>query len=324
MPETKLATRTPGALAQYDPTQFNVLLPETRVYNAPPGTIASEARLVVNQSEDAKEIYPITTTQMGLSGVVLQKFSALAGISVVSKRRVDNRTKPHFYAYEVVGRMRMFDGTVRQEIGTKELDLRETAEDGEAGTQFAAIVREAGDKDPAARLANARKFGSQICASIAENAMIRKILGLKHAYTKQELEKPFVVPRLILDAKDPDVKRATISVMTGAIEHMYPEPHTVEVAAETPAIEAPKQIEAAPKETPKADPEIAKRFHAVREIARGAGCSTEAFGALCKAETGKARSSELTLGDVAKIETAVSAEIDKRAAAQENTADVEF
>jgi len=63
----------------------------------------------------------------------------------------------------------------------------------------------------------------------AANRAIRSALGLKAAYAKEELARPFVVPRLAFtpDYNDPDVKRVLLAAATGTIADLYAAQATV-------------------------------------------------------------------------------------------------
>jgi hypothetical protein len=76
---------------------------------------------------------------------------------------------------------------------------------------------------------------------------IRKALNIKNAYTLEELKNPFVVIYPVLDAKDPDVKKALIAGSMAASNLLYGSGMQLQapekVEALPPAIEPNNQIE---------------------------------------------------------------------------------
>jgi len=96
--------------------------------------------------------------------------------------------------YRAVGRVRNFDGSMRTEVGTVEMDLRD-------GSDTAANM---GDKE----LALVRKFILRHAESKAMNRVVRR-LGIRTKYTREDLAKPFVVAKLAFTGQtdDPTLKR---------------------------------------------------------------------------------------------------------------------
>lgn len=70
----------------------------------------------------------------------------------------------------------------------------------------------------------ARKYGLRACETRAINAAIRECgAGLKQAYSKDELSRPFVAVRVALqpDMSDPDIKRMVTEHFVGASRALY-------------------------------------------------------------------------------------------------------
>jgi hypothetical protein len=132
----------------------------------------------------------------GLHRVVLDKIATAAGISwdPVYSRRLDNGRDPHYCQFQAVGIYKQFDGTECRIIGTKQMDLR-------AGSPQIAGMS---DKE----LAMQRQH---IVSHAETKARLRAIaaLGIKRAYTQDELQKPFVVARLVFTghSDDPEMRR---------------------------------------------------------------------------------------------------------------------
>ncbi|HWQ30070.1 MAG TPA: hypothetical protein VN549_03680 [Negativicutes bacterium] len=66
-----------------------------------------------------------------------------------------------------------------------------------------------------------KEFATEHAESKAISRCIRKAFSIKSAYTLQELEKPFIAVYPVLDAKDPDVKKALIAGSMAASNLLY-------------------------------------------------------------------------------------------------------
>jgi hypothetical protein len=67
----------------------------------------------------------------------------------------------------------------------------------------------------------AKMYAVELAESKAINRCIRKALNVKGAYTIDELKKPFIVAYPVLDARDPDAKRALIAGSIAASNLLY-------------------------------------------------------------------------------------------------------
>ena len=66
-----------------------------------------------------------------------------------------------------------------------------------------------------------KEFANEHAESKAISRCIRKAFSIKSAYTMAELEKPFIAVYPVLDAKDPDVKKALIAGSMAASNLLY-------------------------------------------------------------------------------------------------------
>ena len=71
------------------------------------------------------------------------------------------------------------------------------------------------------QLAKVKEFAKEHAESKAMSRCIRKGLHVKSAYSFEELEKPFVVAYLVLNATDPDVKKALIAGSVASSNMLY-------------------------------------------------------------------------------------------------------
>ena len=150
--------------------------------------------------------------ERALGGVALQKLMAAAGVQIVSKTRLDDRTDPYVCEMEIVAAMQDFDGTWRQMIGTKALDLRDGSEEAKA-----MLPKE---------LANQRKQIVSMAETKAMYRACRKLFSIKQKYSDMELAKPWVVPKLVahLDLNDPEQKAAAIQDALGSTRALFGPP----------------------------------------------------------------------------------------------------
>jgi hypothetical protein len=157
------------------------------------------------------ETYPIPGGGRGLSKVVLDKIAAASGVSWHPResRRLDDGRDPNFVVYKAVGIYRAFDGTPQIIQDEKLIDLRE------GSPTVVALIAKATrpkrgkvERDPRVQLAEARMHLYSTAVTKARLRAIRT-LGVKTAYTEEELKKPFVVARSVFTGKtdDPELKR---------------------------------------------------------------------------------------------------------------------
>jgi hypothetical protein len=204
-----------GALQKRFPEErFNTLLPVVHVGQLPRGTQLSVREVRVRG--DDFDTFGVEGKR-GLTKVTLDKIAAAAGITWLGVERTDDRSHPHVRSYTVHGRVTDFDGTVRDIFESKTIDLRDDDGAGQQGKDRAGIKS---DK----QLAQYRKFIDEHCVSKARNRAIASILAIKRAYTKDELQKPFIVPKLIPDTDDPLAQKAVLATMVGAEHALFGRP----------------------------------------------------------------------------------------------------
>lgn len=212
----------------FDESKFNLLAPVVHMPGGlPPGTRLVVTEVSVDPNPQNKQVFPLPGGMLMPSKVSLDRIANAAGISWLEETRKDDRSHPHYVEMFVRGKMRDFDGTTREITGHKAVDLREDA-GGAPGKDYAEIVGKAknaknGPRDPSNQLMEARKFIQEIAASKAKNRAIASGLGIKRGYTKAELVKPFVVPKLSMDPTHEVVQHAVVADMIGenAVRAMF-------------------------------------------------------------------------------------------------------
>ena len=324
---------------EFDPQKYNLLAPVVHMPGGlPPGTRFVVTEITINPDPAVKEVFPLPGGMLMPSKVSLDKIGNAAGISWIEERRQDAATHPHYCEMFVRGKMRDFDGTERQLTGVKAVDLREDAGGGIYGKDYDEIVSKAraGNRDPGKQLMEARKFIQEIAASKAKNRAIASGLGIKRGYTKQELSRPFVVPKLSIDPTDPRVQAEVRAGMLGetAVKAMYG-PNSAPIDAEfaesatpaepsagnggqesvgahppAPADSTPPPMSGEPGPEPQSKPsaeELRQRLGAAWEIARNGRMTPKQWPELLRNNTQKAHESEFTFEDLDLLDGAVAA-----------------
>jgi len=165
--------------------------------------------------------------EVALGKNALSKIMAAGGVQIVDKRRLDDRSDPHYCEIEVVLGVRDFDGTPRQVIATKEMDLRSGAPETmkpEKDSQGGKTGRLVPYEDTA--LADKRRHIQSHAETKAIERGIRLLFSLRQKYSAKDLAKPFIVPKLVpaLDPEDPDQKAALIRIVEGSSGALYGRP----------------------------------------------------------------------------------------------------
>lgn len=126
----------------------------------------------------------------------------------VLSRRLDDASNPHYCRYLAVGKMRDSDGTWITVFDEKENDLRD-------GSQQAKDMTEN-------QLAQQRANIWSLTVTKARNRAIRG-RGVKCAYQRNELAKPFVSLKLIFtgESSDPEIRRMKARAMLDSSSALY-------------------------------------------------------------------------------------------------------
>lgn len=126
-----------------------------------------------------------------------------AGVNWEHSRRTDDQKHPHYVSWEVAISYDQFDGKPCQVIGNVDVDTREPE-----GAAYIATVEAADGGDYTPALIRARRFLVRTCESMAMNRAIAA-MGVRQKYTREELQKPFLVARLSFTGRssDPELRR---------------------------------------------------------------------------------------------------------------------
>lgn len=222
-PTTDVATLG-DALVVAERRGCNVLAPVTELQFIPVGFQAA-VRMIVFPTDgqwDGRSNglwYETDGGKLALHRGPLDQLASLAGLSWDYVRRVDDGTVPLLWAFEAAATLCTFDGTRRQVIRNRVLDLRDGSP--EIVDMIEAANRQqrgAGD-----RISKARLHGAALCETKATSRVVRAALGLRGSYSKVEAAQPFVFPTLIFvpDMDDPEVRRMVTASALGIVRTVY-------------------------------------------------------------------------------------------------------
>jgi hypothetical protein len=215
--------------ASYSHDKYQLLLPETYLQELPCGTKLSARVVRISTRPNDGDVYPTDRGKLALTKTALMRIAAAAHITWVSSRRVDGRSHPHYCEHEVRARVIDFDGLPREVVKTKTLDLRDDCGDGTKGPDLQACKS-------ANQAQKVRQYIDGHCETKAMLRAISDILAIPRSYNPADLQRPFVVPCLIPDSSDPQVKAIMMAQMLGATNLLYGKPEPV----------APPQMELPP------------------------------------------------------------------------------
>lgn len=226
----------------------NLIAPVSRIDTIPALHGISLRAVLIDGRPEGNEVYVdgrfCKNGEVALGGTALQKIAGAAGVQIIGVRRLDDHSEPFYCDMEVTIGLRDFDGTHRQIVKSKEIDLRD-------GQPEALKPEKRGDQKTgnmvaldASALADKRRHIQSLAETKAFYRALRTILSLKQKYTREELNRPFVVPKLVpaLDPSDPDQKKALISMALGTERVLYgalPPGNTQQVRDVTPATAEP-------------------------------------------------------------------------------------
>jgi hypothetical protein len=210
--------------------QYNVLVPTVTIQEISP--FHKPVLEIVRINPDPKaggEVYEVVwgSGNYSLRAVALNKIAFAAGIIWNAKNsgRTDDGSDPSIVSYRAEAAVRKEDGTYMVRNAEYMLDLsvveQEIRDSYEQKSQ--ALMREKKaknekwteedrksyvEKSVKRDVLQKRKFRLQLASTGAMDRVIRMILGLKGTYKKEELEKPFVVPKIAFspDVSDPKVR----------------------------------------------------------------------------------------------------------------------
>lgn len=250
--------REPGTIARIlekAAAEFNLVSPATSCGTLPEGCSVALSTVLIDSRLESKnnrqvsvsgEIYEVTG-KWGLAKIALERIASAAGVSwdPVASRRLDDGSDPHYCLFQAVGTYTDFDGRERQIVGTKEMDLRI------GSPQCLAIEDRA--RDDKGREKQIREMRLHLVGHAESKARLRAIrsLGIRPAYSLDDLRKPFVVAKLMFtgETNDPVLRHEfailQAKALLGGRRTLYGEPSAPQLAPapiRSPAVVPPPPV----------------------------------------------------------------------------------
>jgi len=237
--------KTVDSIKDYESKGYNILLPSQSLQRISEFHDVSWEVVKLSVDDDA---YPqdnydrSKAKEFSLNKVGLMKLSHGAGIAFdpAGTRRIDPMNNRDYVAFQALGRMQKSDGqwiyftsSADMDMEVEEADLRALYEKKARRLTkgFGANQRDATDEEKLnyieqmvrQELLRKRKFKVPLTETKAVLRVIRGLLAIKSVYKKEELQKPFVVPRIVFspDLSDPEIRRVMLMTGIKAIEQTY-------------------------------------------------------------------------------------------------------
>ena len=215
------------------------------------------------------EVYQQRGDKLSLSGLAFKKLGDAIGIqwNPDECRRTDDGRDPDYCSYRMCGKIKALDGTWRVILGDKEIrmsivieELRESKkrelEEGLRDPKQGARIR-AKFPDPQEWVEEevrreALQIKKHMLSRCQTGALCRatKSIGIRETYAPEELDKPFVFPKLVFspDPNNAQDRAFLLQQGSGAVHQLYPAPAAPPYAPTPstldlpPAHEAPKEV----------------------------------------------------------------------------------
>jgi hypothetical protein len=231
-------------LEQYKKGGYNVLLPSSSIQQVSEfhELTLEEVRLELQQDAYPQdhEDEPDKAHKWALNKVGLMKLSHCAGISWNWSETRSLKLDRDYVCFQAVGALQRSDGRWIPFKATYELDLEIVEEElrqlytskarhlkiGRGPNERPANEKEKADyieRSVKRELLRKRKHKLRLAETGAMLAVVRGLLAIKATYNREELGKPFVVPRIVFrpDMSDPEIRRAVMVSGVKAIEQAY-------------------------------------------------------------------------------------------------------
>lgn len=216
----------------------NLLMPTDSLGNVPAMHKVSIERIKLSPDPDDKDVYP-QGKRFALTKDGLLKLSSCAGVQwdYNFSGRTDPMNNPDYISYRVVGAVQRLDGSWLPLQGAYDLDFVVIEEQALEGKKESTKNWKSNGWDkfsPAQRETACRKLAHEDVLAIRRHkvarcetgAMLRAIRGLlnvKGTYSAAELQKPFVIARLVFqpDYADPIIKAQAVALAFKAMQGVF-------------------------------------------------------------------------------------------------------
>lgn len=231
-------------VAKYREQNYNVLLPSQSIQQFGHFHEPSVEVVQLDASQGSGDVYVQTWKKDGqgnytipkdfsLAKPALLKLATCAGIvwDMMNTKRVDDGHDRNYVCYQAVGSLQRSDGRWIPLKNMYEVDIEVIRE--ELVDQYTKKCKDWNQteeykidwiKESVRRdVLKKRKHKLRLAESGAMMAVIRSLLAIKSHYTKAELDKPFVVPRVVFnpDTEDPEIRKAILTEGKAAMRSAY-------------------------------------------------------------------------------------------------------
>lgn len=196
----------------------------------------------IDPDPNKKEVYPQKGGGLSLSAIGWKKIGDALDVQLDTAKcgRLDNGADPDRVEYRMVGRIKALDGTWHTIMGDKEIRMQNVIEeltdskrerakkyldDPKDGPAFKRVY-----PDPEVWVQEqvrqeALQIRKHLLARAQTGAFARmiKMKGIRETYTAQELQRPFVFPKLVaeFDMNDPGDRAYLRAQAAGAIDQLF-------------------------------------------------------------------------------------------------------
>jgi hypothetical protein len=249
-------------IQRFDEKKYLVLAP-VELGPTPPMHTPMISVVPIDPDPKAGDVYELSG-KFAYSKAALDRVAAAAGISWVYEMcgRTDAGTDPEIVRFRMAGKRKELDGQWRVVAREYEFDLRARQDELEASAAHKnkdirdPVQRQAAIEASVARdMIQLRKFKVSRAESGAANRVVRVFLGIKANYTREQIIRPLVVPKLVFtpDYSDPEVKKFMLAEATGTISELYLAQATAARGSYAAPIEVPEsRAELEPPDQPRA------------------------------------------------------------------------
>lgn len=196
----------------------------------------------IDPDPNKKEVYPQKGGGLSLSAIGWKKIGDALDVQLVESQcgRRDDGSDPERVEYRMVGRIKALDGTWHTIMGDKEIRMQNVIEELTDSKREKAQKYLDDPKDgPAFKRAypdpevwireqvrqEALQIRKHLLARAQTGAFARmiKMKGIRETYTAQELQRPFVFPKLVaeFDQNNPEDRAFLRAQAAGAIDQLY-------------------------------------------------------------------------------------------------------
>jgi hypothetical protein len=240
----------------------NVLFPVTALDVIPALHRPTLSVIMVDTSEKSKDTYYITSDQRGLSKPVIQRMLAVSGAQCLTEKLTPD-SDLDFIRWTAVVWGKLPDGTMHNARGSKTWAWEKSLE------QFIAKALDKSKPPETPEQAKARgvkaaqqyrEFADEQTETKALLRAARGFLGIKTSYSPEELKKPFLIAKSVLDLPmdDPEIKRMVAQKAIDSTFALYGQPDAA--PSLPPAVLPPISAEPDPSEFEEEGEPIDARF----------------------------------------------------------------